>query len=96
MTGDLIFTWWAWAVIALVLLILEVLIPAFLLLGFGIGAGVICILLMVFGPAVFLHNIALMLAIWATLSLVAWLGLRHWFRPPDMQVKTFSNDINDN
>ena len=37
--------WWVWAAFALVLVILEILVPAYLFLGFGIGAGVMGLIL---------------------------------------------------
>jgi len=65
-------TWWAWAALALVLAILEVLAPGFVLLGFAIGAALVSVLVWL--------NVGLSL-IWLSLlfavaSLVAWLVLQ--------------------
>lgn len=91
---DLVFEWWVWAVAALVLGILEILAPAFLLLGFAIGAGVISVLLLLGGPAFVGGSISMALVIFATISLVAWLVLRRVFSLKTGQVKNFDTDIN--
>ena len=36
------FEWWAWGAAAIVLAIGEVLLPSFVLLGFGIGGSTLC------------------------------------------------------
>ncbi|WP_224824953.1 NfeD family protein [Cognatishimia sp. MH4019] len=91
---DLVFEWWVWAVAALVLGILEILAPAFVLLGFAIGAGVIAVLLLIGGPALVGGSIAMALVIFASVSLIAWLVLRKVFALKTGQVKTFDTDIN--
>lgn len=83
--------WWAWGALALVLAIIEVLIPGFIFLGFAIGAAGVA-LLMLLSLSV---GLPLLLLIFAVLSLVAWLVLRRIFALPQGQVKTFSHDIND-
>ena len=83
--------WWAWAALALVLAIVEVLIPGFIFLGFAIGAAGVA-LLMFLSLSV---GLPLLLLIFAVLSLVAWLGLRRVFALPHGQVKTFDHDINE-
>ncbi len=91
---DLAFEWWVWAVAALALGILEILAPAFVLLGFAIGAGVIAVLLLIGGPAFVGGSISMALVIFATVSLIAWLVLRKVFALKTGQVKTFDTDIN--
>lgn len=91
---DLVFEWWVWAVAALILGILEVLAPAFLLLGFAIGAGVVSILLLIGGPALVGGTVPMALVIFAVVSLVAWLVLRKVFALKTGQVKSFDTDIN--
>lgn len=88
----LLTTWWAWLAAALVLGILEMLIPGFIFLGFAIGAAVVGIALL--GPLSFM-SIPAILLIFAIISLAAWLGLRKYFALPKGQVKTFDHDIND-
>jgi len=90
--------WWAWGAFALILIILEVIAPAFVLLGFAIGAGVLSLLLLIGGPfaAMMMGSLPLMLVVFAVISLVAWLVLRQVFgKPGGGQVKVFEKDIND-
>ena len=84
--------WWIWLAGALVLAILEVVLPGFIFLGFAIGAAITGILLLIPGLTPSMH---ILLLIFAVLSLVAWLGLRRMFALPTGQVKTFNHDIND-
>ncbi|MGX9350029.1 NfeD family protein [Shimia sp. W99] len=90
--NELLSTWWVWLAFALVLAILEVLVPGFVFLGFAIAAAIVG--LMVLGPASLL-SIPMLLLIFAALSLAAWLLLRRFFALPKGQVKTFDHDIND-
>ena len=83
--------WWAWLCAALVLGILEVLIPGFVFLGFAIGALAVLLLLNI-GLAL---SLPVLLLIFAALSLVAWLVMRRLFALPKGQVKYFDKDIND-
>ena len=88
----LLSTWWVWLAAALVLGIVEMLIPGFIFLGFAIGAAVVGFALL--GPLGLL-SIPAILLIFAVISLIAWLGLRRYFALPKGQVKTFDHDIND-
>ncbi|MEX0328847.1 MAG: NfeD family protein [Ruegeria sp.] len=85
-------TWWIWLAAALVLAILEVVLPGFIFLGFALGAAITGILLLIPGinPA-----LPVLMLIFAALSLAAWLCLRRMFASPHGQVKTFDRDIND-
>ncbi len=85
-------TWWLWLAGALVLAILEVVLPGFIFLGFAIGAATTGILLAIPGIT---PSLPVLLLIFAALSLVAWLILRQMFALPHGQVKTFNHDIND-
>ena len=89
--------WWVWGAAALVLAVGEVLLPAFVLLGFAIGAGVVAVILLVGGPvAVWLSgSLPMLLLVFAVISLVSWLALRRWVGVYRGQVKTFDHDIND-
>ena len=87
-----------WFTLALVLGILEVLIPGFLFLGFAFGAAVVGLLLMVIGPESFpgAAGLAYLASAWGLASIVAWAALRRWFVPKDAQtVKTVRHDINE-
>ncbi|MHA6261587.1 NfeD family protein [Arenibacterium sp. CAU 1754] len=84
--------WWIWLSAALLLGIVEILLPGFVFLGFAIGALIVSLLLYAVG-AVF--TLPVLVLIFAALSLVAWLVLRKMFALPRGQVKTFNHDINE-
>ena len=84
--------WWVWAVAAIALMGLEVLAPGFIFLGFGVGAGIVALLLAL---GLFGSNIAVILLIFAVLSLMAWLAMRRVFGLRKGQVKIWDKDIND-
>lgn len=83
--------WWVWGAAALILGILEVLVPGFVFLGFAIGALAVALLLLNTGLTL---GLPALLLIFALLSLVAWLVLRRVFALPKGQVKRFHDDIN--
>lgn len=91
MTDTLVTTWWAWASFGVILALAEMVVPAFVFLGFGIGAMLTALLLLV-GVA---PSGAGLVLTFAVLSLISWLALRHFFKPRTGQVKTFDRDIND-
>ena len=84
-------TWWFWVAFGLVLVILETVLPGFVLLGFGTGAVVVGLLISL-GLSMTLPKLVLL---FATVSLINWAGLRALFRPKKANVKTFENYIND-
>lgn len=83
--------WWVWISAALVLAILETLLPGFILLGFAIGAGLTGLALLA-GLALSTPTLLLM---FASLSLIAWIILRRAFSLKTGSRKTFDHDIND-
>ena len=85
--------WWVWGVAAVALAVGEVLLPSYVLLGFGIGAAIIAVLLLVGVPLA--ASWPIMVLIFAVISLVAWLLLRRFMGVYSGQVKTFDHDIND-
>ncbi|MEM6277340.1 MAG: hypothetical protein AAF714_10350 [Pseudomonadota bacterium] len=90
------FAWWVWAAFGLILVILEIVLPAGVLLGFAIGAGVVAILLAIGGASAVGGTVGWMLVIFASVSLIAWLILRYVFRlRVGQQVKVWKTDIND-
>lgn len=91
MTG-LATEWWVWGVGAIVLLGLEVMAPGFMFLGFGIGAGIVAVLLAL---GVFGTNVAVIALAFAVISLLAWLAMRQIFGVRKGQVKKWDTDIND-
>ena len=83
--------WWVWIAGALLLGITEIVLPGFLALGFAIGGALVGLLLVV-APGVM--GLPALLALWATLSLIAWLVLRRTFRLRTGQVRRVHEDIN--
>ena len=86
-------TWWAWAILALALAFLEIIVPAFVFLGMTIGAACVALVMLLGGTGVIGAPVSLLL--FALTSLVATLLLRRVFALPKGQVKTFDSDIND-
>ncbi|MFQ6546691.1 NfeD family protein [Aestuariibius sp. 2305UL40-4] len=85
--------WWVWLSVALVLGILEVLIPGFVALGFASGAAIVGVLL---GVGVLTDfSMPALLVICAVISAVMYVGLRHFFKLEKGQVKYWDKDIND-
>lgn len=83
--------WWFWMSAALALATLEVLVPSFISLGFAIGAfvmGVLALLGVTF-------SLPLTLVVFAVASLIAYIGMRHFFALPKGQVKHWDRDINE-
>lgn len=90
-------TWWIWGVAALVLAIIEVVLPSYIFLGFAIGAGLVALLILIDGwLTVGPYGLTTLLVIFAIASLFAWIALRNLFRPPSNNVKIWRKDINDN
>ena len=85
--------WWVWMCIAVVFAILEVVIPAWVFLGFALGAAAM-------GGFVALNLTTLGLAgsilAFAVLSVLAYLVLRAAFGLKHGQVKIWDRDINEN
>ncbi|MFO7757310.1 MAG: hypothetical protein R6V26_02340 [Roseovarius sp.] len=82
--------WWIWAAAALVLACLEMVIPGFIFIGFAVGAALVA-LLVLFSVEL---GLAALLAIFATLSLAAWIVLRRLFLKKDDQTRVIHEDIN--
>ncbi|WGW04062.1 hypothetical protein QF118_00560 [Tropicibacter oceani] len=89
--------WWVWMAAALALGILEMLVPAFLFLGFALGAGLTGLTLL-FGGGLALWlgaSLPRLLVYFAVLSLIGWLALRKAVGVRHGQVKIWDRDIND-
>ena len=84
--------WWVWIVLGFALGVLEVLMPAFIFLGFAIGA-VATGLVVALGIT---GGLPLLLLVFAVLSLASWAALRQFFGKIDGQVKIWDKDVNDN
>ncbi|MBF9045337.1 hypothetical protein HKCCE4037_18515 [Rhodobacterales bacterium HKCCE4037] len=85
--------WWVWGVAAVVLAVGEVLLPSYVLLGFGVGAALVALLLLVGVPVA--TSVPVLLLVFAIASLISWLLLRRFLGVYNGQVKTFDHDIND-
>ena len=86
-------SWWVWVAAGVALGCLEVILPGYIFLGFALGAmgtGAL-IALGVLGA-----GLAVRLAVFAGLSLAAWLIMRRAFGLRRGQVKLWDRDINDN
>jgi inner membrane protein len=84
--------WWVWLSAALVLGIIEIMLPGFIFLGFAVGALAVVLILLYTGMSL---SLPVLLLIFAALSLIVWLILRRLFALPKGQVKFFKDDIND-
>ena len=84
--------WWVWICIALVLGVVELLAPGFIFLGFAIGALIMAGIVIVFAGI----SVPALLALFAILSLVAWIGLRQVFRNQSSGARIVTRDINEN
>ena len=83
--------WWVWVVFGVALGVLEVLVPGFIFLGFAIGAVVTGVLV---GISVLGGNVALLVLVFAVLSLAAFLVLRRVVGVTKAQTKLWDKDIN--
>jgi membrane protein implicated in regulation of membrane protease activity len=90
-------TWWIWAIAAIGLAVLEIIVPAYLFLGFAGGAAIVALLFGFGGPmAVWMAaSLPVTLLIFAVVSLVTWIALRKVLGVQRGQVRTFDTDIND-
>tara|TARA_R100001369_G_scaffold60055_1_gene87007 strand:+ start:234 stop:509 length:276 start_codon:yes stop_codon:yes gene_type:complete len=84
--------WWIWLSAALVLALVELMVPASVFLGFALGAlamaGVVAIGLVT--------HTSILLAVFAALSLVAWIVLKRVFRNQTTAARIVTRDINKN
>ena len=92
-----IFDPWIWLAAAAVLGIVETIVPGYVLLGFAIGAVVVGLSL--FGlseeAAALPYAPITLLAIWAALSIVAWLAVMGVFGRPARRRRAGERDLND-
>jgi len=88
----LLHIWWVWLCAALALALIELLVPASVFLGFALGAlamaGVVAL-----GAVT---NTSALLAIFAGLSLVAWIALKLAFKNQTTAARIVTRDINEN
>ena len=84
--------WWVWMSAALALATLEVLVPAWIFLGFAAGALAMGVLLLIGLTSL---SLPVTLVIFALLSLGAYLAMRQIFGLRTGQVKIWDRDINE-
>ncbi len=70
--------WWHWMVLGMVLVALEMLVPTFFLMWFGLGALLVGVLTLFAQPA-----FAAQLVLWAIASLAMMAIWIKWFKVPD-------------
>lgn len=87
--------WLVWMAAALILGILEVMVPGFIFLGFAIGAALTGLLLLLLGLIPAALTAPVIAVLFAALSFAAWIGLRQRFRMKGRDVKRIDDDIND-
>ena len=73
--------------------ILEVLAPAFVLLGFAIGAVLVGLLMLI---GVLGQSLPITLLVFAFASLISWIALRQLVGVRRGQIKIWDRDINEN
>ena len=89
--------WWIWVAAALILAMLELVIPGYVLLGFAVGAAVMGGLFALGQPVSGWvgASLPISLLLFACLSLAAWIVMRRLFGFKGGSVKTFDKDINE-
>jgi len=87
--------WWVWGIAAMGFAILETLLPGYVFLGFAVGAGALAGALGLGLSGVLPGSAAGLLAVFAALSIVAWLGLRRLVGVRAGQRRVFHRDINE-
>ncbi len=85
--------YWAWLLAALVLGVLEMVLPAYIFLGFAIGAAAVGLLLLL---GLLGGSLPVALLVFALGSLVGWIVLRRVLGVRAGQVKLWDRDVNDN
>lgn len=90
-------TWWVWVAAAIGLGILEIFVPAYVFLGFAIGAAATGLLMLIGAPiaATMGGSVAITFLVFAVLSLIAWIVLRRVMGVREGQSKVFDRDINE-
>jgi membrane protein implicated in regulation of membrane protease activity len=89
---SLLHIWWVWLSAALALALIELVLPTSIFLGFSLGALVMA------GVVAFtaITNTSALLALFAALSLVAWIALKIAFKSQSSGARVVTRDINEN
>jgi membrane protein implicated in regulation of membrane protease activity len=87
-------SWSFWFAVGAILFVIEVLMPTFLALGFGIGAWIVAFLIAFLWPVDW-QTAPAVLALWATCSALSWIGLRLVFKNRFSGSDFDDGDINE-
>jgi inner membrane protein len=90
--AGLIGLWWIWLCAALALGVIELLLPGSIFLGFALGALAMAAVVVLLPGA----GVPALLAVFAILSLIAWIVLRLAFRRQTSDARIVTRDINEN
>lgn len=91
MLVDYLTFWWVWVSIALLLGLIEILLPGNIFLGFALGALAMVPVVLLLPDA----GTSLLLAAFAGLSLLCWIALRLVFRKQSSGARIVTRDINE-
>lgn len=84
--------WWLWIAGGFAIGIVEVLAPGYIFLGFAIGAVLVGLVLW---SGLLAIGLPVQIALFAAVSVLAWLGLRRVFPYSRGSVKRWTRDINE-
>lgn len=84
--------WWVWVAGGFAVGIVEVLAPGYIFLGFAIGAVLVGLVLW---SGLLAIGLPVQIALFAVVSVLAWLGLRRAFPHSRGAVKRWTRDINE-
>ena len=84
---------WFWVIVGVALMLAEMILPGFILLGFGISGVIVGVLTW---TGVLGGSLAVTALVFALLAGIAWLGLHRMFSRPDQRPKIVDRDINEN
>jgi membrane protein implicated in regulation of membrane protease activity len=89
--------WWVWLSGAVILGLVEIVVPGYVFFGFALGAAVTGVVLLVGGPiaGALAASVPGLLLFFAVVSLLCWLGLRRWLGVRKGQIKIIDRDINE-
>lgn len=87
---SLLHIWWVWLCAALALASIELVAPASIFLGFALGALCMAVLVAVTSIA----NTSALFAMFAALSLAAWVVLKLAFKSQSSGARIVTRDIN--
>ncbi len=85
-------TWWVWVAAGVAIGVLELLVPAYVFLGFALGAMLTGALV---GAGV-VGSFPVALVVFGALSLASWAAMRRVLGSRAGDVKIITRDINDN